>query len=1209
MTAIVEEPALLAEVPVDLRRMRGRPFGRDEHGEPIAHGSGRIVVGAVRYLQAAVGRKAEREAPEATDPDEVAALVERARTDVLDRLVAMLNAAIEDERYHLTPAYLLNESNSYSYEFRLFVAEYCRILSGDPDFFLNEGRRSIPNAIIQLSRPIGIRQTYAILPRFAAKYVKTELRVVRTDERSAIVRWYAGSQLALVPPELHHRYVDYACQAYRGTFASIPLVGFGQPAANVRQSACQLHGDEYCEWEFTWEPVAGGSSVRDVVIAVALSFALLLYFLLQGPAWVGVAIVAATLLPAGCILYGGSASRRARELRRQQTLLLEQREFSEREHDRSEEANVALQHANLDLEQRLAELMTLNELGVALSSTTMEVDELLDRSLQAVVSHLRFDRAMVLLADERRGVLSGGRSVGATPEMVQMVAELELELDHPTSQLAVLYRADGPMLFRDADQDSDESNRAFAAALGVTSFLGTPLVAKGRTVGILAVDNRLSGRQVEPGDGPLLFTVGNLIASAVENARLYAEIEAHNRELERRVEERTEELARATAEAQAARAVAETASQTKSAFLTNVSHELRTPLTSVVGFSKIISRRLDDLVFPAVETTDPKIQRAMRQIGENLEIISTEGERLTAMINDVLDLAKIESGRMEWRRVPIEVEELILRASAATSSLISHAGLSLVTDIEPDLPTIVGDRDRLIQVVINLISNAVKFTPSGTITCSARREGESVVLAVADTGVGIAPEDHDTVFEQFRQAGDTLTDKPRGTGLGLPICREIVEHHGGQIWVESALGVGSTFAFTLPVPAVEVGRTEDGEPIAGRIAGERSGERPQRVLVVEDDPGTRELVRQALEANGFAVERCPGRTARARAGGGRSAGGHGARRHAARPRWLLGRRTHEGGAAGRWSARRHADDRRRAGAGRAARRRGLPAQAVRHRRAPPSRPPPHRSRRPHLTELVLDSGLVLALNGRPASAHPAAIGTNTTRHGRRSITDGRPDRPVRRPGGADLDRHLELPVRRAGEQLMDDLFLRSTSAEALRAELHRSDLLREAATSRLVRAPRPPAPRSNVAAWPRLRRPRADGVRRPGPARPGRLPGLRLGPRPRQSAPSGSGIPGRITERPCPTGIPRFRVVIAARIPTGSVACVNRPGSRGAGGFCRWIDLTGMRQEVVSRPGLSRAPRRRFGPPPRCPIRQPGRSRTGAPVAPRPVRRGSRPAR
>ena len=148
---------------------------------------------------------------------------------------------------------------------------------------------------------------------------------------------------------------------------------------------------------------------------------------------------------------------------------------------------------------------------------------------------------------------------------------------------------------------------------------------------------------------------------------------------------------------------------------------------------------------------------------------------------------------MEWRRDPIEVERADRCAPARPPRRSSRTtGLSLVTDIEPDLPTIVGDRDRLIQVVINLISNAVKFTPSGTITCSAAARGRRrSSLAVADTGIGIAPEDHDTVFEQFRQAGDTLTDKPRGTGLGLPICREIVEHHGGRIWLESALGVGS----------------------------------------------------------------------------------------------------------------------------------------------------------------------------------------------------------------------------------------------------------------------------------------------------------------------------------------------------------------------------------------------------------------------------------
>jgi hypothetical protein len=268
MTASAQPAGTIDEIPADLRRMRGRPFGRDEHGEPIAHGSGRIVVGAVRYLQALAGGRAEREAPEALDPEDVATLVEQARSDILDRLIAMLNAAIDDERYHLTPAYLLNESNSYSYEFRLFVAEYCRILSGDPDFFLNQGRRSIPNAIVQLSRPLGIRQTYAVLPRFAARYVKTELRVIRTDDQSAVVRWYARSQLADVPPDLHHRYVDYACQTYRGTFASIPLVAFGRQAAVVRQLACQVHGDAYCEWEFSWEPVAGGSTLRDIVLAM-----------------------------------------------------------------------------------------------------------------------------------------------------------------------------------------------------------------------------------------------------------------------------------------------------------------------------------------------------------------------------------------------------------------------------------------------------------------------------------------------------------------------------------------------------------------------------------------------------------------------------------------------------------------------------------------------------------------------------------------------------------------------------------------------------------------------------------------------------------------------------------------------------------------------------------------------------------------------------
>ena len=446
-------------------------------------------------------------------------------------------------------------------------------------------------------------------------------------------------------------------------------------------------------------------------------------------------------------------------------------------------------------EQRLAELMTLNEIGLAVSST-LDRDELLDRSLRAVTRHLRFDRALILAVDQARNVLTRGRSIGGSPEMAAQIEELELPIDLEDAILSRIARSNGPLLFRDVDQDPDERNREFARLLEVSSFLGTPMVTKGRTVGVLAVDNRLTGRDVLPGDGPLLYTVGSLIAGGLENARLYAEVEEQKAVLEQRVLERTADLVEA-------RQAAEAATEAKSRFLSNVSHELRTPLTSVVGFSKLISKRLSDVVFPAVdETADPKVDKAMRQVSENLAIIVEEGERLTSLINETLDLAKIEAGRVEWRAEPVDLTDVIGRATAATASLLRpDTGPKLIVEIEPDLPPITGDRDRLIQVVINLISNAVKFTPEGSITIVAWHEvaGGVLQVAVSDTGIGIAEIDQEKVFEPFAQATDGTTRVIQGTGLGLPICREIVEHHGGRLWLQSRLGAGSTFQFTLPL--------------------------------------------------------------------------------------------------------------------------------------------------------------------------------------------------------------------------------------------------------------------------------------------------------------------------------------------------------------------------------------------------------------------------
>ena len=246
----------------------------------------------------------------------------------------------------------------------------------------------------------------------------------------------------------------------------------------------------------------------------------------------------------------------------------------------------------------------------------------------------------------------------------------------------------------------------------------------------------------------------------------------------------------------------------KDDFISTVSHELRTPLTSVLGFTKIIRKKLEEVVFPQLPPDDARTEKAVRQIGENLRIIVSEGERLTSLINDVLDLSKMEVGKMEWKREEAPVPEILEQAAAATAPLYEAKRLQLVMEIEPGLPLVQCDRDRIVQVVINLLSNALKFTDSGRVTVSARRAGgeagaggspESLVVAVADTGIGIQEKYLQDVFEKFRQVGDTLTDRPKGTGLGLPICRQIVEHHGGSIRAQSTPGAGSVFSFTLPL--------------------------------------------------------------------------------------------------------------------------------------------------------------------------------------------------------------------------------------------------------------------------------------------------------------------------------------------------------------------------------------------------------------------------
>jgi signal transduction histidine kinase/CheY-like chemotaxis protein len=299
----------------------------------------------------------------------------------------------------------------------------------------------------------------------------------------------------------------------------------------------------------------------------------------------------------------------------------------------------------------------------------------------------------------------------------------------------------------------------------------------------------------------------------------------------------------------------------KTDFIATVSHELRTPLTSVLGFAKLTKSKLEATVFPHVPADDTKSQRAVKQVSGNMDIIVSEGQRLTSLINDVLDISKMEAGRMEWKLAPVDPASLITRAVDATSALFTSDAVKLVHEIEPSLPAIEADADRMLQVMINLVSNAAKFTDAGSVTVRARRHPDGLELSVTDTGAGIEVADQESIFEKFKQVGDTLTSKPKGTGLGLPICKQIVSAHRGTIQVESRPGAGATFRVVLPVEgsAQATSSTTSSQELTALVERiettvdhalpDASGD----VLVVDDDASLRELLRQQLGERGYTV--------------------------------------------------------------------------------------------------------------------------------------------------------------------------------------------------------------------------------------------------------------------------------------------------------------------------------------------------------------------
>jgi adenylate cyclase len=294
---------------------------------------------------------------------------------------------------------------------------------------------------------------------------------------------------------------------------------------------------------------------------------------------------------------------------------------------------------------------------------------------------------------------------------------------------------------------------------------------------------------------------------------------------------------------QAAKEQAEQASRAKSEFLANMSHELRTPMNAIIGFTRLIMRRCKDLL--------PE-----RQYG-NLEKILASANHLLGLINDVLDLSKIEAGRMEVRPVEFALEPLVDQCLRTVEPMVKSGRVQLIKQVEPGLPALFGDQDKLRQILFNLLSNAAKFTEAGTITLTARRTGEAIAVAVADTGIGIPSDQLELVFEEFRQVDSSSTRQYGGTGLGLSISRRLAQLMGGDIALESTPDAGSVFTLTMPLRCAPPPCAPAEEPTGGAGAKEpiaretRAGGR--LVLAIDDDPDVVLLLKENLADAGYRV--------------------------------------------------------------------------------------------------------------------------------------------------------------------------------------------------------------------------------------------------------------------------------------------------------------------------------------------------------------------
>ena len=670
---------------------------------------------------------------------------------VVETLVKLLNERIPDRSYHVTSSFLRNPWTCYSNEFTAYLVEFCIELSHDNDFQFKMGRKKLIPPIMQtLMRPFSVKSIYKGAARWIKHYAKDSYDLQGIDVRDD----YAILRMTLMDRALEH-FGPYRracariwCNAIKVGISIVPEKIHGLEPAALFERKCMVEGDACCEWQVRWKEPTRWYIGKQIVTNMARH-----------------------------VLRHEIADR---------DRVIEEQTFSlKTRHEELERAYVELQQTAVELRKRVDYLTTLYASGLQFTSSR-DSEALLQHALEILINQLSYDRVMICFFDSVRKVSHNARVVGVTDELAAFARSLEIPVTDPLTIEGTVLLHGSPVLVQDVQEVLDRLHplhRGLVFKSGAQSFVSVPLKTKNGILGSLTVD-RSRTHSLSQDDLEIMTTFANQLAIAIDNATAYSQIERLNLGLEKKVLERTAQL-------EAANVQLKELNQLKSAFVSVVSHELRTPMTSIRVYAE---NMLDGLIGSLTDEQSRYLTRILFNV-----------DRLTRLSTDLLDLSKIESGKVELRLERLSLDEVLNDIVEGFRHSLKENSITLDVSSTDEAVTIRADRDKLAQIFTNLLGNAIKFTPAGgkiQILSKVQPDGY-FHIRISDTGCGIAPEELPKVFEKFFR-GESTPSGIRGAGLGLAIVKNLVELHGGTVGVESTVGQGSTFFFTVPTSRMSV---------------------------------------------------------------------------------------------------------------------------------------------------------------------------------------------------------------------------------------------------------------------------------------------------------------------------------------------------------------------------------------------------------------------